>query len=463
MKKTTDSRHKTIFVVEDDPTYRRLIEYTLSLNPDFEVKPFETGKQCLGNLHLSPSVIVLDYGLPDIDGIDVLKSIKKYNTEIEVIMLSAQKDVDVVVDLLKSGAYDYINKESQSSAELKDRLLNSLVHISKKQALKKEVSTLKEQLSNKFEFSKTLIGQSKALKNVFSLMEKAARTDITVSITGKTGTGKEVAAKAIHYNSRRKRGPFVAVNVTAIPSELLESELFGHEKGAFTGAITRRIGRFEEANKGTLFLDEISEMDINLQAKLLRVLQERELTRVGGNDLIKIDARIIVATHRNLQEQIANGKFRQDLYYRLLGLPIEMPPLKDRGKDVLLLARHFLKEFCKQNGFDIPDITPTAQEKLLKYGYPGNIRELKAVIELAAVMSSGPVIDTEHIRFDSNLSLNNLLNEERSLKEYTKHIILYFLEKYNYNVVFVAEKLQIGKSTIYRMLKEWEAEDEVFN
>ncbi len=444
----------TIFIVEDEPLYRRVVEYTMRLNPEHKVLTFETGRDCLKNLHLNPRLVVLDYGLPDMLGIEVLRKIKSVNSGIEVIMLSGQKDISVAVSLLKEGAYDYINKEDQTSMALRERLLNVVHHIKKNQELQKEVHILRDELSNKYEFSKTIKGQSPAIQKVFQLLQKSVKTDITVSITGETGTGKEVAAKAIHYNSKRRKGPFVAVNIAAIPRDLLESELFGHERGAFTGAVTRRIGKFEQADGGTLFLDEIGEMDINLQAKLLRVLQERELHRIGSNQTVKINTRIIVATHRNLQELVQNGDFRQDLYYRLLGLPIEMPPLRERGKDILLLAMYFLTAFCKSNQLPKMEITPKAKEKLLQYNYPGNVRELKAVVELAAVMTNGEIIEPEHLSFNNSLTISNLLNEEITLKEYNKRIVCYYLEKYNNNVLLVAEKLGIGKSTIYRMIKE---------
>ncbi len=454
MKK--NSATNKIFVVEDEPMYRRLVEYTLKLNPEHEVMGFGNAKDCLDKIHLNPKVIILDHSLPDITGVELMKRIKKLNSEIEFIVLSGQKDISVAVAFLKEGAYDYINKDDQTSVDLKNRLLNTVNNIVKKQQLKEEVTYLRQELSDKYEFSNTIKGNSVALKRVFALLEKAARTNITVSITGETGTGKELVAKAIHYNSVRKKEPFVAVNVSAIPRDLLESDLFGHEKGAFTGAVTRQIGKFEQADKGSLFLDEIGEMDINMQAKLLRVLQERELVRIGGRQTIKIDTRIIVATHQNLQEMVAEGTFRQDLYYRLLGLPIKLPPLRQRGNDALILARYFLDDFCKENGLPKMEIMADAKEKVLNYAFPGNIRELKAVIELAAVLTNDETISANDIQFSSALSINNLLNDEQSLKAYNQHIVRYFLDKYDNNVITVAKKLDIGKSTIYRMLKEME-------
>lgn len=441
-----------IFIVEDDPAYIKFLSYVLSLNPDFDVHVFETGKDCLDNLYLNPSVITLDYTLPDMSGEEVLTRIKEVNPEIQVIIISAQEKIGTAVELLKLGAFDYITKDE----ETKDRLLNTINNARQNLSLVKEINHLKEEISVKYEFDKSIVGSSPAMKKIFQLLEKAVKTNITVSVTGETGTGKELIAKAIHYNSPRKKKPFVAVNVSAIPSELMESELFGHEKGAFTGANTRRIGKFEEAEGGTLFLDEMGEMDLNLQAKILRVLQERELVRVGGNETIKLDIRLIVATHRDLAEEVKSGNFREDLYYRLLGLPVQLPPLRDRGQDIVVLAKFFLKQFAEDNGLPALTLSHQATEKLLNYPYPGNVRELRSIIELAAVMANGAEVNEDDINFNSISKDSNFLFEEMTLRDYTFKIIRHYLEKYDNNVLKVADKLDIGKSTIYRYLKEME-------
>ena len=439
-----------IFVVEDDPMYNRMVKYIMELNPDHEVYTFKTGKECIDNLHLKPSIISLDYTLPDMTGADVLHKIKSFNKDITVIILSGQQDIATAVKLLKEGAYDYITKDS----ETKERILNTLAHIKNNISLKEEVETLREELTEKYSFDKYIIGNSKPMQRVFNLMSKAIKTNITVSVTGETGTGKEVVAKSIHFNSDRRKNTLVAVNMSAIPKDLLESELFGHEKGSFTGANTRKIGKFEQANNGTLFLDEIAEMDVSLQAKLLRALQEREINRIGGDKPIKFNARIIVATHKNLADEVNAGNFREDLYYRLLGLPIELPPLRDRGNDILLLAKYFLNAFIKQNRMEKIDFSITGKQKLLEYSYPGNVRELKAVVELASVLAATNEIEADDIRFNSPRKVEAFLTEEMSLKDYTKKIIYHYLKKYDDNVILVANKLDIGKSTIYRMLKE---------
>lgn len=438
-----------IFAVEDDPVYSKFLKYVLGLNPDFEVDFFSNGKDCLAQLHKSPQIITLDYSLPDLKGEDILKQIKATDPSINVIIISGQENISTAVNLLKQGAYDYITKDE----ETKDRLLNSLNNALKNVNLVQELNHLKEEISVKYNFESSIIGSSPVIKKMFDMLSKAIKTNITVSITGETGTGKELAAKAIHYNSPRKKGKFVAVNIAAIPRDLLESELFGYEKGAFTGAVTRRIGKFEDANNGTLFLDEIGEMDINLQAKLLRVVQEKELSRIGGNEVIKINPRIIVATHKNLADEVKAGNFREDLFYRLLGLPIEMPPLRTRGNDIIIIANKILQDFCTENELNCGPIGKDAKEKLLAYPYPGNVRELKSIIELAAVMGSGDEIRPEDISFKAIKNDESMMYEELTLKDYESKIINHFMDKYSNNVLKVAEVLNIGKSTIYRHLK----------
>jgi DNA-binding NtrC family response regulator len=440
----------SVFVVEDDEFYSEVLEYHLSLNPDITVTKFTNAKEFLKNLDKNPNAITLDYSLPDMSGEDVLKKIKEYNSEIPVVMVSGQEDIKTAITLLKDGAYDYIVKDEDT----KDRIWNAIKNIREKEGLKKEISELKQQVKKKYDFTTSIIGNSPSMKKVFAMIEKAVSSNITVSITGETGTGKEVVAKSIHYNSPRSKKPFVAVNITAIPSELIESELFGHEKGSFTGANARRIGKFEESEDGTIFLDEIGEMDINMQSKLLRVLQERELTRVGGNGTVKIKCRIISATHKDLAEEVRKGNFREDLYYRLLGLPVTLPPLRERGNDTLVLAKHFIDEYAEENEMGRLKLSSKAQNKLFKYPWPGNIRELKAVVELCCVMTDSDLIEEEHITFNSTGSIDTLLQNEMTLEEYKNRIVKHFLDKYNSDVVNVAKRLDIGKSTIYRMLQE---------
>lgn len=439
-----------IFIVEDDVIFAKIMSHNLSLNPEYEVEIYPDGRSLIKNLYKNPTLISLDYNLPDMTGLDVLKQVREFNPDIPVVIVSGQQDVATAIELLKKGAYDYILKDQDT----KERLWNITKNIRENIKLRQKIADLEEEIGKKYENNNLIKGNSPAISKVFTLIEKASRTTITVSIYGETGTGKELVAKSIHHASGRCKKPFVAVNVTAIPRELIESEMFGHEKGAFTGANNRRIGRFEEANHGTIFLDEIGDMDLNMQSKLLRVLQEEEVTRVGGNENVKLDVRVIVATHKNLQELVRKGEFREDLYYRLLGLPINLPPLRERGSDIALLARYFVDEFCVKNKMKKLSITSKAVEKLQKYQFPGNVRELKAIMELAAVMTNTDHIEESDISFSSASSSQDFLYEETTLEEYNKKIINHFMQKYDNKVRMVAQKLDIGKTTIYRLMNE---------
>ncbi len=441
-----------IYIVEDDPWYGEILDYHLSLNPDYKVTRFVTGKECLAKMHLKPDLVTIDFSLPDITGDELFKKIRETNPQVPVIVISSQEEVGVAVNLLKMGVNDYLLKDEAT----KDLLWNSVIRIRENQSLKKEVEHLREELGQKFSFQKTMIGQSESLKRVFSLIGKAVKTNINILVSGETGTGKEVVAKAIHYNSDRKKKNFVAVNMAAIPKELIESELFGHEKGAFTGALARKPGKFEEANGGTIFLDEIAELDLSLQSKLLRVLQEREVVRVGGNEKIKLDIRLITATHKNLAQEVQKGNFREDLYFRIMGLPIELPPLRDRGNDILLLAKHFADEFAKDNNLGTIQFSNEAKDRLMSHPFPGNVRELKAVIDLAVVMSEDNEIREGDITFSSGRRDDFFVTENKTLRQYTCDIVKQYLKRHNNDVVAAANALDIGKSTIYKMMQAGE-------
>jgi DNA-binding NtrC family response regulator len=443
-----------IAVVEDNEWYNKLLVHTLSLNPDYVIKSYFNAKDFLKDIDtISPSVVTLDIRLPDMSGSELLAKIKSHNPSIEVIIISEQDNIQTAVDLLKNGAYDYIVKEK----DIRERLFHTINKINSNTELKAKIAVLEKEVINKYDLNKTILGISPAIENVLKLIEKTLDNNITVIVTGETGTGKEVVAKAIHYNSNRKSNNFVAVNVAAIPSELIESELFGHEKGSFTGANNRRIGRFEEANGGTLFLDEIAELDLSLQAKILRALQEKEIVRVGSNTPIKTDCRIIAATHRNLKEEVKKGRFREDLFYRLMGFPIELPPLRSRGKDILILAKHFIDNFCKENKIPAKTLNEEARNKLLGYHYPGNVRELRSIVELAVVMSNDNEIKADDISLVSDDLNPDNISDNLSLRQYELKIVSTYLKKFNNNIKMVAEKLDIGQATIYRMLKEMNA------
>lgn len=444
-----------IFIVEDDQFMAELLKFHLELNPDNEVTIFGNGKSLINALPKKPDLVLLDYNLNGENGGVVMKKVHEKIPDLPVIMVSGQDDINTAVTLLKDGAYDYIVKDDN----LKDRLWAIVNRVRSQGSLKQQVGRLQIEVEQKYDFESSIIGQSKALKSIYPFVEKACKSTIVVSITGETGTGKEVLAKTIHFNSTRKSKPFVAVNMAAIPKELIESELFGHEKGSFTGANERRTGKFEEAHGGTIFLDEMGEMDLALQAKLLRVLQEQQVVRVGGNQTIDLDVRVIIATHKNLYDEVGKGNFREDLYYRLLGISIELPPLRERGNDIAILAQHFVTEYCKKNGFPAKKFDPEAMSKLMAHTFPGNIRELKSVVELAVVLSDTQTIQTDNLQIKYGKYFEEMLSQDLTLKDYNQEIIKHYLKRYNNRVRLVADKLGIGKSTIYRMLGEAEPAD----
>ncbi|MEO7210018.1 MAG: sigma-54 dependent transcriptional regulator [Chitinophagaceae bacterium] len=439
-----------IFVVEDDELYRSLLVHFLSLNPDYTVKSYADAASFFKDLPQLPEIITLDYNLPDATGDTILDKVLKVSPQSKVIFISAKEDIKIAINLFKKGVYDYIIKDE----DMQQRLWISVQNLYENVLLKKEVATLKNEVEKKLNLQHAIIGQSEGLKKVLELMYKAAQVNITVSITGETGTGKDLVAKSLHHASQQKEFPFVAINVAAIPHDLLESELFGHEKGAFTGAVSRRVGKMEEAQNGTLFLDEIGDMDLNMQAKLLRAVQEKEITRVGGNEVIKINVRIIVATHRNLLHEVKKGKFREDLYYRLLGLNIYLPPLRERSSDIILLANYFIEAFCKENNISKKHLGVEAKKKLLEYHFPGNIRELKSMIELACVLAENEEIEPGIIQLQDSVHSFFAGTGNTTLKEYNQKLVEHYLQIYDNDIMTVAKKLGIGKTTVYRMIQQ---------
>lgn len=440
----------SISIVEDNYIFCKLLKIHLQKEFDLPVKMFTRGMDYLKEQDSTPEIVCLDFNLPDLTGLEMLQQIKKKAPNSYVIIISAQDDLELVAKLMKNGAHEYISK----SPLVRHKLSTIITHILDLSSLKKENNYLKDIISNKYDFKKTLMGKNSTFSSVFKLMGKAASCNFPVLITGETGTGKELIAKAVHLNSDRKNEPFVAVNISAIPSTLIESEFFGHEKGAFTGAIQQRIGKFEQANNGTLFLDEIGDLDISLQSKLLRALEEQELERVGGNEKIKLNIRLITATHRNLDDMIKESIFRQDLYYRIKGLPIEVPPLRDRGNDIDFLAHEFVIKYCKENNIPSKKITLNAIKTLNAYSFPGNVRELKAIIELACVLSSNSVIDVQHLQFNDSISAKPSFDKKKSLKEYNFEILEYYLDKYQGNIQQISKLLKVSRPTLYRMITE---------
>ncbi len=383
----------TIFILEDNVMYAEAMKQAIS-DDNLDITVFHNGQDLVHNLNQNPDIITIDYMLPDMSGMEVLLKVKEFNGEIQTIFLSGQEDVNKVVEAYNNGVNGYIVKNDNALVELKGAVKNCLSTVS----LKKEVALLNEEITDRSKYNK-IIGQSNAMMRVLKLIQRVEKTDTLVMITGDSGTGKELIAEAIHMNSNRRKKPYVAINIAAIPANLLEDELFGHERGAFTGASGRRKGRFEEADGGTIFLDEIGEMDITLQTKLLRVLQEKTVTRLGSNKNIKLDVRIIAATNRNLGEQVKLGNFREDLYYRIQGFLIHLPKLKDRGGDVILLAEKFLSDFCQKHGMPPKTLNESAKQALLNHPFPGNVRELIALMERCVLMSDGSVVDGSDLIF----------------------------------------------------------------
>ncbi|WP_426059879.1 sigma-54-dependent transcriptional regulator [Hymenobacter sp. B1770] len=440
-----------IFVVEDNAWYGELLAHRLGQNPGHSVQRFSTARACLDQLSEQPDFITLDYSLPDAKGEQVLQRIRERLPNAEVIVISGQEDVSTAVSMLRQGAYDYLVKDEHTL----DRLWNIVGKVEQQVRLRHDNNQLRKHIGTRLGREQAILGEHPSVQLVHTLIAKAARATITVSVSGEIGTGKELVAKAIHYQSSRAAQPFVAVNMAAIPRKLVESELFGHEKGAFTGASARRVGRLEEANGGTLFLNEIADLGPSLQAKLLRVLQEREVTRVGGTQAVEFDVRLIVATHRDLLAEVEAGRFREDLYYRLLGLPIVLPPLRQRGNDVLLLARAFVHNFCILNNLPLRQLTDDACARLLAHPFPGNVRELKAVVELATVLADGEQIQAEDLPLRAGRAERDS-TRQLSLRDQTTAIVQSCLDEMGGDVLAVAARLRIGKSTVYRMIQQRE-------
>jgi len=373
----------SIFLIDDDPEYAELLRYQLKRNGNPKVTYFESGEAAVEKLDADPDLVLCDVVMPGQGGLETLRQIKVFKPELPVVMVSAQSTVSVALEAIKLGAYDYVTKGHDDFVKLK-----AIVdHIDERVSLSRQVASLREQLPGA-QGLHGLLGESPAMVRVFHLIQKTLRGDLTVAILGESGTGKELVSQAIHYNSKRRHNPLVIVNCAAIPRELMESEFFGHEKGSFTGAFARKVGKFEQADGGTIFLDEIGELDLGLQAKLLRVLQEGELQRVGGNDTIHVDVRVLSATNQNIRAMIQKGTFREDLYYRLFQFPIQLPPLRERDQDVLLLADHFRRAFLHKHP-DVKQRTLARETRryILQYPWPGNVRELKNVIERALLIS----------------------------------------------------------------------------
>ena len=448
-----------IWVVDDDPAIRELLSF-IATEAGYEVDTFASGAEILASSGTSPAAILLDLMMPDIDGVEVLKEINRRHPRLPVIMVTADHDVQRAVEVTKLGAYDYLTKPIDQ-----ERLLTTLSNALSHGNLEKEVARLKEELSDRYHL-RSIVGSSTAMRKVYDQIEKVLESEITVFIAGESGTGKELVSKAIHYASLRSDGPFIDVNCAAIPEGLQESELFGHEKGAFTGAVATHPGKFEQASGGTIFLDEVGEMSPSAQARLLRVLQERVLQRVGGTETIELDVRVISASNRDLAKMVEEGSFRQDLYYRLVVFPIALPPLRDRREDIPALVEHFLEKYARDAGKRVTRVEARAMDAMAGHGWPGNVRELENVIHRTLLVSSGLELTLEDlppgIGGDEAVSLDAQPTSDSgigtgslNLEELERETIIRAMELNKGNLSDVARQLGIGRSTLYRKLEQF--------
>lgn len=466
-----------IFIVEDNPDYAELMKFQLRRFAESRLQHFESGEAVLDHLDDDPDLIFLDIVLPGQNGLETLRQILHRRPEMPVVMVSAQTDVNVALEAMRLGAYDYVTKGHDDTVKVR----SIAGHIGQRVVLSREVARLRAQLPARHGLEH-IIGESTAMARVFSLIQKTLRGDLTVAIQGESGTGKELVAMAIHHNSKRRRGSFVVVNCAAIPRDLMESEFFGHEKGSFTGAHARKIGKFEQADGGSIFLDEVGEMNLDLQAKLLRALQNREITRVGGNDTIHFDTRVICATNKDIDQMVHDGSFREDLYYRLFQFPIHLPPLRERSHDILLLAEAFRKNYLIQH----PDLEPrpfsaAARRLLMQHTWPGNVRELSNAVERALLISDTPELIPDDLllanaprrthlaspppgasvaastekqpTFEDPMSL--MVAEDIIPLEEVKHrAVVQAYRLCEGNIEKTAKKLDVSRSTVYRILKK---------
>jgi len=448
-----------ILVVDDDADVLEVISDILG-QAEYEVDQAKDGREAVQRVENDfYDLVISDLNLPRVDGMKVLEYVIDQSPGTMCIIVTGYGTIKSSVEAIKKGAFDYISKPIKS-----DELLLVVEKALKFRQLERENTLLKQQLRKKYQFD-NFIGDSNPIQKVFELIERVADTDSTVLITGESGTGKELIAKAIHYNSYRRDKPMIVINCGAIPEELLESELFGHEKGAFTGAHKMRVGRFEMANGGTIFLDEIGDMSPNLQVKLLRILQEQKFERVGGTRTLEIDVRIIAATNKNLINAVNKGKFRQDLYYRLNVIPMKVPPLRMRKSDIPLLVEFFVAKFNKQKQKHISGFTKQAMNALMEYSWPGNVRELENLVERLVILASDDKIDLDDVpdsikgKGDKVESIEVRIPKdgivfEHAVEEYEKKLILQALSETNWVKTKAAKLLNINRTTLIEKMKK---------
>jgi len=448
---------RSILIVDDEVGARESLR--MVLKSDYEVFLARNAEEAFLRLkEHSPEVILLDIILPDLDGLKVLEEIKRKDPDGIVIMITATKTVKTAVEAMRLGAYDYVTKPFDI-----DELRLTVTRALSTRALQKEVKYLRQEIDRNFGFD-NIIGKSKVMKEIYKVVKQIADSRATVLIMGESGTGKELVSRAVHYNGNRRNSPFVTINCAAIPDTLIESELFGYEKGAFTNAVEKKLGRFELAHEGTLFLDEIGELSLLTQAKILRFLEEREFTRVGGGKTIKVDVRLIAATNKDLNQLIKNGAFREDLFYRINVVPVVLPPLRERKEDIPLLVDHFIKRFSDENQKTVKGIDREALELIMHYEWPGNVRELENLIERVIALTSNETIQPGELPFSFiNTSKVNGLKESilsgkvpflKAEEDFEKEIIVDALKKTNYVQSHAAEILGISRRILkYKMDK----------
>jgi two-component system response regulator HydG len=447
----------SVLVVDDDQAHRTMLN-TLLTGWGYQVREADDGATAIEMVHQAPyDLLLMDIRMLKVSGLEALEEVRAYNPAIPIIIMTAYSSVETAVEALKKGAYDYLTKPLDFD-ELRLAMERAMDH----SQLKAENRLLRESLGSHFDRG-SIIGRSRGMVRCLETVAQVAPSEATVLVTGESGTGKELIAGAIHFNSSRKEGPFVKMNCAAVTETLLESELFGHEKGAFTGAYRRKEGRFRLADRGSLFLDEISEMSLAMQAKLLRVLQESEFVRVGGEETLKVDVRVIAATNKNLMEEIEKGRFREDLYYRLNVVGLNVPPLRERQEDIPLLAQHFLGGFAEKNRKQIKGLTPQAMDLLVKYNWPGNVRELMNTIERAVVLSRSDYLDETDLSLGTQPEASGERPASDSphapadlpLEEVEKATILKTLESAKGNKSEAARRLGITRKTLHKKLKKY--------
>ncbi|MDK2970511.1 MAG: hypothetical protein PWP23_266 [Candidatus Sumerlaeota bacterium] len=446
-----------ILIVDDEKNTREGLRWALESHAE-EVLLAPDGEQALLLLGDNPvDLVVSDLKMPKMDGMELLQHVREEFPETEFVMLTGHGTVETAVDAMKSGAFDYLMKpvNLEELGLLVKRVFES-------RELKRENERLRAEVNERYGFE-NIVGNSPAMQRIFQVVRQVAPTKASVLVQGETGTGKELVARAIHYNSPRRKKAFVAVNCGALSQSLLESELFGHEKGSFTGAVSQRAGRFEAADKGTIFLDEIGETSPEFQVKLLRILQEQELERVGGSKPIKVDVRVIAATNRDLKKEVEAGRFREDLYYRLNVIKIDLPPLRERQEDTALLVHHFLQQFNKEHGRNLT-IGPKTMQLLQNYSWPGNVRQLRTMMESISILTPGKEIQPKHlpeeVAADPDPGSQLRLKVGMTVRDAERELIRATLNEYGGNKAKAARVLGLGRKTLYRKLEEYEIAEE---